>query len=131
MYLNDSGPAATYAFDFDAESGAIDRQRVLIQHDDGVGDGLTMDAEGCLWIPLWGGAAVDRYDPDGRRMLRIPLPVPQPSACCLADGVLYVTTAYKGRSDPQPDEGRIFAVDVGVTAPGVQRYCGNPRPLSA
>lgn len=128
MYLNDSGPGVTYAFDVDRGDGEPHRQRVLIRYDEGVGDGLAIDAEGYLWVPLWGGSAVARYDPAGRRVATVRLPVPQPTDCALApDGLLYITTASKGLAAPPPDAGRLFAVDVGVTGPAVQSYDGKIR----
>lgn len=125
MYLNDSGPGVTYVFDVDRGDGEPHRQRVLIRYDEGVGDGLTIDTEGYLWVPLWGGSAVARYDPAGRRVATIRLPVPQVSDCAFGpDGRLYITTAYKGLDSPPPDAGRLFAVDAGVTGPAVQPYGG-------
>lgn len=121
MYLNDSGAAVTWAFDVDAATGTPSARRVLVQHDpaQGVGDGLLVDSEGFLWVPLWGGSAVHRYDPAGRLADTVRVSARQPTACCLAGGTLYITSACKGLSDPGPDDGCVFACEVGIDAPAV------------
>lgn len=124
MYLNDSGPSVTWAFDYDVDTGALARQRVLAEHRHGVCDGLTVDAEGCLWVALWGGAAIDRIDPGGRRLQRVEVPVEQPSDCCLVEGRLLITTARHKLAAPGPDDGRLYAADVGVDGPPVQPFLG-------
>jgi sugar lactone lactonase YvrE len=57
---------------------------------------LAVDAEGCVWSAQWYAGAVLRYDPDGRCIDRIALPVQQVSSLAFggADlGDVYVTTA--------------------------------------
>lgn len=122
MYLNDSGPAVTYAFDL--EDGEPVRRRVLVHHEDGLGDGMAVDDEGFLWIPLWGGGCVDRYDPDGRRVARVDVPAQQPSDCCLVDGRLVITTARRELAQPGPDDGRLMVAEVGVSGPPVTPFRG-------
>lgn len=122
MYLNDSGPSTTWAFDVD--DGGIRNQRPLVRHEDGACDGLAVDDEGCLWVPLWGGSAVDRYDPDGRRMVRVEVPARQPSDCCFAEGRLVITSARRDLDQPGELDGRMFVVDVGVDGPPVTPYAG-------
>lgn len=124
LYLNDSGPSTTWAFDVDPETGALSRQRPLISHDDGACDGMAVDDEGCLWIPLWGGSAVDRFDPQGRRMQRVELAASQPSDCCLVGGRLVITTARHELWEPTPADGLLYVADVGVTGPPVTAYAG-------
>ena len=122
LYLNDSGPSVTYAFDL--VDGELGERRVLVHHEDGLGDGMAVDDEGCLWIPLWGGGCVDRYDPQGRRVQRIDVPARQPSDCCLVDGRLVITTARRDVHEPGPHDGRLLVADVGVSGPPVTPFLG-------
>ncbi len=76
MYYVDTPTQRIDAFDFTASTGAIGNRRpvVHIPPADGAPDGLTIDAEGGLWVALWGGGAVHRYL-DGRldRVIRLPV----------------------------------------------------------
>ena len=67
MYLADTIPRVIHAFAFDGERGAISDGRVLIEVPEEVGapDGLTVDADGDLWVAIWGGGRVRRHAPDG------------------------------------------------------------------
>jgi YgiT-type zinc finger domain-containing protein len=61
----------------------------------GVGDGLCVDDEGCVWVAMWGGAQVRRYGPDGRLLTIVPV------ACCFAGPdrtTLVVMSAREGLS---------------------------------
>ncbi len=123
-YLNDSGPSITWAFDWDGATGSFSRRRPLVEHDRGFCDGLAVDDDGCLWVPLWDAAAIDRFDPTGRRIARVELAARQPSDCCLVDGQLLITTATDGMHAPGPDDGLLHVVDVGVSGPPVTPYAG-------
>ena len=105
MYFTDSTARRIYAYDYDLSTGAARSRRVLVAvpNDEGVPDGLTVDAEGFLWSAQWYGSAVVRYDPDGKVERRIQTPAKQTSCACFggADlGDLYITTA--ARSEPMP-----------------------------
>ena len=56
MYLNDSGTGCLETFRFDSDSGAITDRRTLVRSDQPgvVPDGLTVDAEGGIWVALVG-----------------------------------------------------------------------------
>jgi sugar lactone lactonase YvrE len=84
MYFIDSTTQRVDAFDFDATTGDIDGRRALIDIDpnDGLPDGMTVDADGGIWICLFGGAALRRYTPDGRLDASIPLPTTNPTSPC-------------------------------------------------
>ena len=67
MYLADSGPRIVHAFKFDQRTGHISEGRVLIRVAEQVGapDGLTVDADGDIWVAIYGGGRVQRYSPEG------------------------------------------------------------------
>lgn len=136
MYLIDSGPGTVDAFAFDGATGGIGDRRTIVRIPgrDGVPDGLTVDAEGNLWVALWGGGALRRYAPDGAALDVLPLPVDRPTSCAFgaSDGsTLFITTAREGLDEPalarQPDAGRVFRVDgLGVSGPPSAPYRGRP-----
>lgn len=101
LYYTDSYTRRIYAFDVDSGTGALSNKRVLVQipEEEGLPDGLTVDAEGHLWSAQWYGAQVVRYDPEGKVERRLELPVRQVASLTFG-GVeldeLYITTA----SDP-------------------------------
>jgi sugar lactone lactonase YvrE len=130
LYHADSGTKVVTAYDPEAMAG-----RVLIRPERGAPDGLTVDDEGALWVALNGAGEVRRYAPDGSTLSVLPLPVSQPTSVAIG-GVtgrrLFVTTAWEKMTPEQragePDAGRVFAADAGVTAPSVRPYRGElPR----
>ncbi len=105
LYFTDSIARRIYAYDYDVESGDIRGRRVLVQvpGDEGLPDGLAVDAEGFLWSAQWYGSCVVRYDPEGKTERRISTPAKQTSSVTfggedLTD--LYITSA--AASEPMP-----------------------------
>jgi sugar lactone lactonase YvrE len=118
MYFIDTPTRRVDAFDFDVASGALANRRPAITIRDGAGspDGMTLDADGFLWVALWGGWAVERYAPDGRLDMRVEVPVAQASSCVFGGPgfqTLFITTARKGHPPGpvagQPHAGGLFA----------------------
>ncbi|MFF6912670.1 SMP-30/gluconolactonase/LRE family protein [Streptomyces sp. NPDC012466] len=100
---------------FDHADGRISGRRTLveIEEDAGFPDGLTVDAEGCVWVALWQGSAVRRYTPGGELDRVIELPVPLVTACAFGGAGLtdlYVTTARVGLTEPPALAGSLFVV---------------------
>jgi sugar lactone lactonase YvrE len=124
MYLADSGPREVHAFAFDGETGSISDDHLLITVDEDVGvpDGLTVAADGDLWLAIYGGGRVHRYSPDGVLRQVLQVPAEQCTSCAFAGpGLdrLYVTTATEGWSDEQrradPSAGIVYRFDVSAT----------------
>lgn len=81
-------------------------------------DGLTVDAEGHLWVCHYGGSRITRFAPDGtpERIVRVPTDLVTKCAFGGPDlTTLYITTALRGR-DPmrEPVAGHLFAVPTGI-----------------
>jgi sugar lactone lactonase YvrE len=123
MYYVDSPTRRIDVFDFDARSGAIADRRtfVALPPEAGFPDGLTVDAEGFVWLALWGGAALHRYDPEGARERIVPLPVSHPTSCAFGGSSLdelYVTSARRPLSADararQPMAGGLLRLRPGV-----------------
>ncbi|MEV0688602.1 SMP-30/gluconolactonase/LRE family protein [Streptomyces sp. NPDC050388] len=115
MYYVDSPTRRIDVLDVDPASGSVTGRRPLAAIEDGAGfpDGLTVDAEGCVWVALWDGAAVRRYTPSGALDRVVELPVPRITACAfggpgLSD--LYVTTARVGLTSPPPLSGSLLVI---------------------
>ena len=107
------------AFDYARDSGLTGRRPfAAIEEDDGHPDGLTVDAEGGIWVALNGGAAVRRYTPDGAVEAVIDLPTRGVTACTFGgDGLrtLFVTTSRENLApDEDPLAGSVFAAEPGV-----------------
>jgi sugar lactone lactonase YvrE len=116
MYYVDSLAYRIDVMDYDPVTGEIGRRRCLatLGHGDVVPDGLTVDAEGCIWVAVWGGGAVQRYRPDGRLKEIIKLPAAHVTSCAFGGrdlDVLYISTA----AGPGTSAGALFACRPGVT----------------
>lgn len=118
MYFVDSPTRRIDVLDYDVATGTVTNRRPLVHIDDtpGVPDGLTVDADGGIWVALWGAAQVRRYSPDGTVTDIVDLPVDQPTSCTFggdAGDVLYITTARLGLTDEQlaasPAAGSVLA----------------------
>lgn len=133
LYFTDSATSYVWAWDFDASTGEIENRRVFIDlsAENGIVDGATVDAEGCYWLTMPFKWMVRRYDPAGRLMTTIDLPVDTPT-CCEFGGrdldILYVTTATLKRTPAelkeQPWAGNVLAIDAGVKGLPASEFIG-------
>jgi sugar lactone lactonase YvrE len=120
VYYSDTATGRVDLFDFDADTGAFGGRRPFVEVDSAKGapDGLAIDEEDGLWVALWGGGAVHRYDSQGRLSEVVELPVPKVTACTFGDSdgrTLYITTSRLGMSAEEfPEAGALFSVRVGV-----------------
>ena len=122
FYYADSLAGGVDVFDTEPDTGALSGRRRFVAVSGGLPDGLTLDAEGCLWLAVWGRSELHRYTPDGRLDSVVRLPVSQVTSAAFggADlGTLYITTARENFTPAdlaaQPHAGDIFACTPGVT----------------
>lgn len=118
MYYVDSVTQRIDVFDFEAEAGLITSRRpfVVIPRPDGLPDGMTVDAEGYVWVALFGGGRVRRYSPGGEVDMEVEVPVTLVTSCTFGGRDLrdlYITTARHRltatEATAQPTAGALFA----------------------
>eukprot|EP01119_Soliformovum_irregulare_P012680 TRINITY_DN3305_c4_g1_i1.p1 TRINITY_DN3305_c4_g1~~TRINITY_DN3305_c4_g1_i1.p1 ORF type:complete len:316 (+),score=86.24 TRINITY_DN3305_c4_g1_i1:47-949(+) len=116
MYYVDTILNRVDAFDFDLETGNVSNRRVAFKTDMIKGDqpdGMTIDADGNLWLAHFGGGCVTKWDPIKGELLRtVKLPVSAITSCCFGGpnlDQLYITTASVPYTT-EPNGGGIFVL---------------------
>lgn len=120
FYYIDTPTREVRAFDYDLASGQIADPRIAFRVPEALGwpDGMTSDMAGNLWIAMWGGAQVTRWNPNtGQLLEQIPVPALQTSSVVFGGknrNELYITSARKGMSEADlqsyPLSGGLFKV---------------------
>ena len=131
MYYVDTPTGGVDAFDHDPDTGDVTNRRRLIDVERGWPDGLSVDAEGGLWVALWDGWAVRHYAPDGRLIDTVELPAQRVTSCAFGGpdlSTLYLTSARTGLAEDvlerQPHAGSLFAVDAEVSGQPPGEWAG-------
>ena len=124
MYHVDSTEQRIDRYDYDVRDGTLgdsERTFAAVPPAAGLPDGLCVDAEGGVWLALFGGGALWRLDAAGARTAVVPLPTRNPTCPAFGgDGLetLYVTTARhtltSAQRDAEPAAGRLLALEPGV-----------------
>lgn len=102
FYHIDTPTREVKAFDYEISTGHVTNPRVIITVPERLGwpDGMTSDADGNLWIAMWGGAQVTRWNPQtGKLLEQIPLPAKHVTSCVFGGrdrNELYITSARLG-----------------------------------
>ncbi|MFJ6658948.1 SMP-30/gluconolactonase/LRE family protein [Streptomyces sp. NPDC091377] len=129
-YYTDTATGTVSRVTADPESGRFTDVAPWVSVDPATGapDGIALDAEGGVWVALWGGSAVHRYTPDGTLDAVVAVGARQVSACAFGGddgGTLYLTTSRQHlTADEDPAAGAVFAVRPGVTGHPLSAYAG-------
>ena len=120
FYLADSASRDVWVYDYDLERGEIANQRVVITLPDGLGvaDGMTVDCDGYIWLALWDGACITRWNPKtGQMLAKYDFPAKRTSCCAFGGDQLrdlYVTSAAVGLTDEDwqvyPNNGALMRI---------------------
>jgi sugar lactone lactonase YvrE len=138
LQWNGAGDSVFYAdtptsridrFDFDPASGAFTRRRIFAEiAGGGYPDGMAIDEEEGIWVALWGGSAVHRYDSGGRLDLVVEVPVSNVTACAFGGPelrTLFITTSRQGLGPAaEPDAGAVFRYDASVRGAPQHAFAG-------
>ena len=131
FYFIDTQRRTVTRYKYDIDAVELSDPEVVIRVPDelGIPDGMTIDEEGKLWIGLWGGSALGRWDPDtGELMTKIEFPALNVTSCCFGGpnmDELYVTTASTGTDLEQyPEAGSVYVLRPGVRGAKSYKYKG-------
>ena len=98
FYFTMTDERTIYRYQYNRLTGNLSKKEALIRVPDneGLPDGMTVDAEGCIWSAQWNGHRLVRYSPSGEKIDEYIFPVAKIS--CVAFGgqdysELFVTTA--------------------------------------
>ena len=123
LYVADQRHRQIIVLDYDPASGTASNRRIFarIPEEEGMPDGLVVDAEGFIWNGHWDGSRLTRYDPEGRIERQIRFPVQHVISFAFGGpdlNELYVTTAWWGFDEiqrkEQPRAGDLFRVRTGI-----------------
>jgi D-xylonolactonase len=123
FYFTESEAHQIYAFDYDHATGALSKERTFVDTagEDGVPDGMTVDADDHVWSARWNGGKVVRYSPAGDVVTEFDLPARKVSSVTFGGPEytdLYLTTALTDgdRATEGEGAGALYRIpDVGVT----------------
>lgn len=139
LYYIDTLSFEVVAYDFELETGEIWNKRSVIRftETDGYPDGMTIDADGMLWIAHWDGWQLSRWNPETNEKIHtIEFPVSRVTSCTFGGnglGDLFVTSARVGLSekelDEQPLAGSLFVIrDCGFSGMPTTEFKWENRP---
>ncbi len=133
LYTVSSAERTIYRAEVTAQGDLANKQPFIqFEPSDGYPDGLTVDAQGNLWVACWQGYGIRCYSYTGQLLRHIMLPAPLVTNVIFAgqnDDKLFVTTARIGLSDTllarYPLSGAVFELD--VSQPGITEQRVNLR----
>jgi sugar lactone lactonase YvrE len=125
-YYVDSAMGAVDVLTVDLDAPAVTDRRRFVDVG-GTPDGLTVDAEGAVWVALWGGSAVHRYTPDGALDGVVRVPTTHPTSCAFSGpdlDELWITTSELGAGGPDGRAGALYRCRPGVRGLEPLPYAG-------
>jgi D-xylonolactonase len=132
MYHTDSARRTIYRFPL-APDGSLGSRETFLHFTgaEGYPDGMTVDAEACLWVAFWDGWAVRRFSPAGELLATIEVPVQRPTSVAFGGQSLdrlYITSARIGLDEPalsmQPSAGGLLMLKPGVVGIAERPFAG-------
>jgi sugar lactone lactonase YvrE len=126
MYYVDTPTHRIDVFDYDPATGEIGARRPFAEMPKP--DGLCVDAEGCVWVAVWGTGTLRRYTPDGRIDRELSVPTPQVTSCAFAGPdyrMLIITTGAEFGVYGEPGAGLVYVEHLtDVAGRPVDRFAG-------
>ncbi|MCU0392822.1 MAG: SMP-30/gluconolactonase/LRE family protein [Thermoflexibacter sp.] len=140
MFYIDTPTKEIKEFDYNIQTGEASFKKVAVRIPEGTGypDGMTIDNEGKLWVAMWEGYGVLRFDPEnGELLMKVEVPVARVTSCAFGGeklDILYITTASIGAKEEElkqyPYTGGLFMIKTGHTGIPNFAYKGKKKKMS-
>jgi len=132
MFFVDSPTRRVDVFDYRPDTGRARARRpwVDISRFEGVPDGLTIDAEGAVWVAMHDGGTVLRFDAHGRHVATVRLPVARPTSCVFAGPELDRLVVTTARAEDGTG-GDVYVCEPGVVGTRTVAFAGAGEGRSA
>lgn len=133
LFFVDTPTRHVVGFRYNLGNGTLGEVRYAIdlRQEAGNPDGLTVDAEGMIWVAMFRGAKIIRYSPDGRRLGSVAVPASNVTSCSFGGTALrdlYITTAARGLTEgelaDQPHAGSLFCVETDTRGQPARTFGG-------
>ncbi len=125
-YYVDTPTREVSVFAYDPKEGLHDRRRFATV--EAMPDGLTVDAQGSVWVALFDGRAVQHFDAAGIPGEQVQVPEGRVTACTFGGDDLdrlFITTSREGLAPgDEPSAGSLYAADVGVRGLPAREFAG-------
>jgi sugar lactone lactonase YvrE len=127
-YYNDTDTHSIAVFNYNRDEGLTEMRAFVVMLDNERPDGLTVDAQGFVWVAINGSGEVRRYAPNGRLDGVVHVAARKVTACTFggpALNQLFITTS---REQLEPGEdplaGSLFRAEVQVAGKPVYEFAG-------
>ena len=133
LYFADSWIKTIYAYDYDDATGTVANRRVFARTDElgGLPDGAAIDADGLLWVAIYGAGRIAAFRPDGTVERVIEMPVKLVSSLCFGGprfDQIFVTSIdhdSTGSTSDEADAGSVFCIEgSGAIGKAEPRFAG-------
>jgi sugar lactone lactonase YvrE len=121
LHSVDSEPGTIWVRGYDVGSGETGPRELFCRVDDATPDGMCADADGNLWVAMFGAGEVRCYDPQGEQVATVRVDAPNTTSVAFVGpdlATLLVTSARHELSEDElaahPDSGRLFLAAVEV-----------------
>ena len=135
MYYVDSYESVVRRYDYDVETGTLGQRRcdlIALPVEQGISDGVVVDADDTIWVAFWEGSAIRRYSPSGDLLEEYLAPVSKltcPAFVGESLDTLVVTSAWQDLTAEQrqaePWAGHVVTTKVNARGRAPYRFAGH------
>ncbi len=117
LYFTVTNERTIYRYDYCRKTGVLSNRSVFVEvpESEGLPDGMTVDAEGCVWSAQWNGRRLVRYSPQGEKLLEYTFDIEKIS-CAIFGGddysKLFISTANHPHSPEEYARSKAGAIFV-------------------